>query len=62
MVSCQNGPTYAPKIGTIINLVFFLCVRYKCTGDDSCVDHELVCNGHRDCADGSDEIHCGKPS
>ena len=57
-------------IGTLLCVVFvslfptFNCSEhcgFRCTSDDMCLRKELVCNGQRDCADGSDESPlCGK--
>lgn len=32
----------------------FLCAK------NTCVHPKMICNGIKDCEDGSDEIHCGK--
>ena len=28
---------------------------FRCSGDHKCLSQDLVCNGNRDCSDGSDE-------
>jgi len=33
--------------------------EFTCS-DGSCVDEQLICDGNRDCRDGSDEVDCGK--
>ena len=33
--------------------------EYQCH-DFGCVDKSQLCNGVRDCTDGSDELNCGK--
>ncbi|KAK3914770.1 Coagulation factor IX, partial [Frankliniella fusca] len=36
------------------------CVRFKCSSGD-CTRKEEVCDGHKDCRDGSDEENCKEP-
>ena len=34
--------------------------EFRCADKSRCVDRSFVCDGHFDCADGSDETQCGK--
>ena len=34
--------------------------EYQCASGGVCVPQSSVCNGVSDCADGSDEVGCGK--
>jgi len=33
--------------------------EFKCHDTGSCIARKEFCNGHDDCREGSDEIHCG---
>jgi len=35
--------------------------EFMCVLDKSCTNIYGVCDGKRDCVDGSDELDCGKP-
>ena len=32
--------------------------QFTCSSDQKCVPFRKICNGHKDCADGSDELMC----
>lgn len=39
--------------------LFFFCVGYTCP-DGKCIPENKICDGVRDCLEGTDEINCGR--
>lgn len=34
--------------------------EFRCHESMECIDSNLLCNGHEDCTDGTDEVDCRK--
>ena len=45
----------------IMIILAFICPdgKYKCEGQDKCLNADLLCDGKKDCLQGDDEIKCG---
>ena len=41
-------------------MLFSDCPQFECVDKSACLAYSFVCDGKRDCVDGSDEGSCGK--